>query len=189
MALKLRRGTNAGRTAITPAEGEPIYTTDTKQLYIGDGSTAGGVVVGGSALGAPTYQIIKTADESITASTTLQDDDHLFKALTGNKRYYFQFHLVWIKQAGAANALVFAVDGNTEGYAAVPSATNMTATNGTSLITTYGQAVAGGYPYYQQIFGALDLSANYTLRLRWAQGSASGTSSVYKGSRLLIWEL
>lgn len=47
MALKFRRGTNAGRTAITPAEGEPIFTTDTKQLYIGDGTTAGGVAVGG----------------------------------------------------------------------------------------------------------------------------------------------
>jgi len=47
MALKLRRGTNSGRTAITPAEGEPIFTTDTKQLYIGDGSTAGGIAVGG----------------------------------------------------------------------------------------------------------------------------------------------
>lgn len=47
MALKLRRGTSAGRTAITPAEGEPIYTTDTKQLFIGDGTTAGGVSVGG----------------------------------------------------------------------------------------------------------------------------------------------
>ena len=50
MALKLRRGTNAGRTAITPAEGEPIFTTDTKQLYIGDGTTAGGVVIGGGGL-------------------------------------------------------------------------------------------------------------------------------------------
>jgi hypothetical protein len=47
MALKLRRGTETGRTAITPAEGEPIFTTDTKQLYIGDGTTAGGVAVGG----------------------------------------------------------------------------------------------------------------------------------------------
>jgi hypothetical protein len=47
MALKLRRGTNSGRTAITFAEGEPIFTTDTKQLYIGDGSTAGGIAVGG----------------------------------------------------------------------------------------------------------------------------------------------
>ena len=47
MALKLRRGTNSGRTAITPAEGEPIFTTDTKQLFVGDGSTAGGVLITG----------------------------------------------------------------------------------------------------------------------------------------------
>ena len=46
MALKLRRGVNADRTGITPEQGEPIYTTDTKKLYIGDGTTAGGVEVG-----------------------------------------------------------------------------------------------------------------------------------------------
>jgi hypothetical protein len=45
MALKLRRGSNAQRLLITPAEGELIYTTDTKLLYVGDGSTAGGVAV------------------------------------------------------------------------------------------------------------------------------------------------
>ena len=42
MALKVRRGTNAERLGITPAEGELIYTTDTKMLYVGDGTTAGG---------------------------------------------------------------------------------------------------------------------------------------------------
>lgn len=47
MPLKLRRGTNADRTSITPVEGEPIYTTDTKKLYIGDGTTAGGTEIGG----------------------------------------------------------------------------------------------------------------------------------------------
>jgi hypothetical protein len=47
MPLKLRRGLNADRTSITPVEGEPIYTTDTKKLYIGDGTTAGGTEVGG----------------------------------------------------------------------------------------------------------------------------------------------
>jgi hypothetical protein len=47
MPLKLRRGLNADRTGITPAEGEPIYTTDTKKLYIGDGTTAGGTEIGG----------------------------------------------------------------------------------------------------------------------------------------------
>jgi len=45
MAFKLRRGTDAQRLGITPAEGELIYTTDTKELYVGDGSTVGGVAV------------------------------------------------------------------------------------------------------------------------------------------------
>jgi Major tropism determinant N-terminal domain len=45
MALQLRRGTNTNRLTITPAQGEPIYNTDTKTLYIGDGVTAGGNAV------------------------------------------------------------------------------------------------------------------------------------------------
>ena len=47
MALRLRRGTNAERTAITPEAGELIYTTDTKKVYVGDGTTAGGTIVTG----------------------------------------------------------------------------------------------------------------------------------------------
>jgi len=54
MALKLRRGTEANRTSITPAEGEIIYVTDTKKLYVGDGSTPGGVLQGGSGGGSLT---------------------------------------------------------------------------------------------------------------------------------------
>lgn len=46
MALRLRRGTNAERQTITPLQGELIYVTDTKKLYIGDGATQGGVLVG-----------------------------------------------------------------------------------------------------------------------------------------------
>ena len=42
MALKLRRGTDLQRLTITPQEGELLYTTDTKKLYVGDGSFAGG---------------------------------------------------------------------------------------------------------------------------------------------------
>ena len=47
MALRLRRGTNAQRLGITFAEGELVYTTDTKKLYIGDASAAGGNLVSG----------------------------------------------------------------------------------------------------------------------------------------------
>lgn len=42
MALQIRRGTDAERLGITPLAGELIYTTDTKKLYVGDGTTAGG---------------------------------------------------------------------------------------------------------------------------------------------------
>ena len=48
MALRLRRGTDAERLLITPVQGELIYTTDTKKLYIGDGTTVGGQIVEGA---------------------------------------------------------------------------------------------------------------------------------------------
>jgi hypothetical protein len=40
--LQFRQGTDAERLLITPASGEPIWTTDTQKFYIGDGSTVGG---------------------------------------------------------------------------------------------------------------------------------------------------
>jgi len=48
MALKIRRGTEAERAALTginPALGEPIFVTDTGKLWIGDGVTTGGVQI------------------------------------------------------------------------------------------------------------------------------------------------
>ena len=44
MSLQLRRGLESARTGFTPVSGEPIYTTDEKKLYIGDDTTAGGVL-------------------------------------------------------------------------------------------------------------------------------------------------
>ena len=42
MALRIRRGTDAERLTVTPLAGELIYTTDTKALYVGDGTAVGG---------------------------------------------------------------------------------------------------------------------------------------------------
>jgi hypothetical protein len=47
MALQLRRGSSGTRTGIVPAAGELIYTTDTKLVYVGDGTTAGGNIISG----------------------------------------------------------------------------------------------------------------------------------------------
>ena len=65
MALKLRRGTEANRTSITPAEGEIIYVTDTKKIYVGDGTTPGGVLQGGSGGGGSLTGITDNATASV----------------------------------------------------------------------------------------------------------------------------
>ena len=46
LKLLVRRGNDYDRTQITLDAGELGYTTDTKRLYIGDGSTAGGNIIG-----------------------------------------------------------------------------------------------------------------------------------------------
>ena len=63
MALRLRRGTDAQRQLITPLEGELIFATDTKLLYAGDGTTAGGVAVtGAGGGGVTTLQLLTDTD-------------------------------------------------------------------------------------------------------------------------------
>jgi len=62
MALRLRRGTDAERLLITPVEGELIYTTDTKLLYAGDGTTAGGTLVAGAGGGSTTLDALTDTD-------------------------------------------------------------------------------------------------------------------------------
>ena len=50
MPLQIRRGTTAQRLAITPLTGELIYDTTTGQLFVGNGTTAGGVTTTGISL-------------------------------------------------------------------------------------------------------------------------------------------
>ena len=66
MALRLRRGTDAERLTITPLAGEPIFTTDTKSLYIGDGTTVGGIVVDTSSGGGGAVSLSDLTDVDIT---------------------------------------------------------------------------------------------------------------------------
>lgn len=76
MALLLRRGLEADRLNFTPEEGELIYVTDTKLLYIGDGVTAGGNLLSGGTTPptTPTYSLSRStniANEGDTVIITL----------------------------------------------------------------------------------------------------------------------
>lgn len=74
MAIRLRRGLNADRTTIIPESGEPLWTTDSKNLYIGDGSTAGGNLVGGggtvTSVGMTVPSAFSVTPSTITTSGT-----------------------------------------------------------------------------------------------------------------------
>ena len=92
MALRLRRGTDAQRQLVTPLDGELVYTTDTKKLYVGDGTTAGGNAVDtagtnlGSNLDLSGFNITGTGnvqvDGNITATGNLTVDGNF--TLGGN---------------------------------------------------------------------------------------------------------
>lgn len=64
MKIQIRRGSESNRETIIPVNGEPLFTTDTKKLYVGDGVTPGGVEVssGGSGGGAVNSVNTKTGD-------------------------------------------------------------------------------------------------------------------------------
>lgn len=53
MALRLRRGTDLERQSVIFAEGELVYTTDTKSLFVGDGVTLGGILISGDLTESP----------------------------------------------------------------------------------------------------------------------------------------
>jgi hypothetical protein len=53
--IQIRRGLEAQRTSITPDVGEPLFTTDNKQFFVGDGATAGGILIGGTGGGGAAY--------------------------------------------------------------------------------------------------------------------------------------
>jgi hypothetical protein len=80
MALRLRRGTDLERQAVVFAEGELVYTTDTKSLYVGDGQTLGGILISGDLNESPnaltrnldlnSYDITGSGDISVSGVIT-----------------------------------------------------------------------------------------------------------------------
>jgi hypothetical protein len=76
MAIVIKRGLSTARTGITPAEGELIYTTDTKLVYVGDGSTAGGV---------PVYAPARITASQSTSNIANNDSENI--NITGFKSY------------------------------------------------------------------------------------------------------
>ena len=72
LKLLVRRGTDADRQLITLDQGELGYTTDSKRLFVGDGSTQGGTIAGNKFLGSSANHetITEGADGDFAFNTT-----------------------------------------------------------------------------------------------------------------------
>jgi len=71
MALQIRRGLEADRAAVTPAEGELLYTTDENILYVGDGVTPGGNIVTGGGGGGGLASVIEDTSPQLGGNLDL----------------------------------------------------------------------------------------------------------------------
>lgn len=78
MALRLRRGSDAQRLTITPADGELVYETTNKRLFVGDG-----VTVGGNGVSAPVTSV-NARTGAVTLTTAQIPEDSSFKYYTDN---------------------------------------------------------------------------------------------------------
>lgn len=80
MSFRLRRGTDTERQSVVFAEGELVYTTDSKELYVGDGITLGGIRITGETSVSPialtqnldlnSFDIVGSGDIDISGQVT-----------------------------------------------------------------------------------------------------------------------
>ena len=78
--IKVRRGTDAQRQGVTLAEGEPAFTTDTKQLFLGDGQTQGGLAVTPAEVAA--HLVGVTPGQAAANKALVADGDGRFPGVT-----------------------------------------------------------------------------------------------------------
>ncbi len=164
---------------------------DTEEITIGNGLSVSGTTL--SALGAPVAVVSKTADESVTSSTTLQDDDHLFYSMVNGKTYFVEAILIASRiNTTNTQGVKIAVDGNSNGYflgLLTGSGVTPTLANGSTFqnsATLQNAAVPLPTIFYITIIA----SADFTFRIKWAQSLINTTSTtVHKGSRITIWDV
>jgi hypothetical protein len=165
---------------------------DVEEITIGSGLTLTGTTLsasgGGSSLGAPTYVVTKTADETVTSSTTMQDDDELYQALTSGKSYWIELKLLLTRTDTTNNVNGnYVIDGNSEGFI---NGSNLMNNSTTISFGGLSNITPAGIPTRLYHQGTMKLSTNYTFKFRWAQASSSTTGvTVMKGSQLVIWEV
>ena len=120
MTFQIKRGTNSQRLGYTAAAGELIYTTDTKSLYVGDGTSIGGVTVGpftGSIQGVASFNGLTGSVQGVASFNGLTGSVQgvaRFNGLTGSVQGVASFNgVTGILGLSAGTGLSLSRSGNT----------------------------------------------------------------------------
>lgn len=137
----------------------------------------------------------KTGDESVTSSTTLQNDDLLVLPVASNARYIMEAFLVYTGAADPAGGLKLGWTG--------PSGATMkwanfgTTQNAAPALVNYnvvaesigggrGVGTNSGTEMTCRPYGVLNTSSTSgNLQLQWAQGTSNATATVVKAGSLI----
>lgn len=145
------------------------------------------------------HAAIKSANESVTSSITLQNDDHLFAPVTANTDYWVwcvifyagpttngDLQLKWSAPSGATFDWIS--DGI--GSAATSSVTTLSR-NAQGLANTPAPGTITGTDICALVKGILRIGGTAgTLQLQWAQLASSATAvTVYADSTLIVRRL
>lgn len=136
----------------------------------------------------------KAADETISSSTTLQDDNDLFFPMVVSGKYKFELELFVSTPTGAdlkiaingpagvTNLLAYVMDGRLTNAANVNTETQ----NAISAIATAVDVTLGVTSYWLRIAGIIENGVNAgNFTFQWAQRvSNGGSTSILKGSSL-----
>lgn len=135
--------------------------------------------------------VIKLADESLSTSTAIQNDDELFISVAASTKYKVEMWLVFNSPAAADFKLQWTTPVGVAGWWR-PAATNLAAASETiyqgSLAWSGGAQIEGSASDKSiEVVGILVTAGTAgTLQFQWAQNSSSGTTTVKANSVLTL---
>lgn len=159
--------------------------------------SAGARITASAVQGIAPLAVEKAADESVTSSTTLQNDDALLVSVAASATYLFYCYLDYEGGTGGSSDLKFSWSVPTSAtlrFSLIGTdASNNTLTATTkSESTSYTLRSAGAATLQAAVMiGTLVVSSTAgTLQLQWAQNTSSGTATkVHAQSFLALWRI
>ena len=79
MNIQIKRGLEKDRKSYKPKNGELLFTTDKKQLFVGDDETFGGNIIGGIC----THEWIFTSQTNTTIYVPTEDEESFHESSNG----------------------------------------------------------------------------------------------------------